>query len=76
MSGRGDPFERGNELVFPQPGQDKDENYAPGLTIREYAAIHLAAACPNLLGECTPVHVRRIVAFADLLIAELERTRK
>ena len=66
--------ERGNNLAFPASGEAA--NYSPGLTIREYAAIHLAAAMPNPLDYPPDNYARSIVQFADALIAELERTRK
>jgi hypothetical protein len=64
---------RGDDWVFPMTREEA--HYSPGLTIREYAAIHLAAAMPNPLDYPPDNYARSIVQYADALIAELERTR-
>ena len=68
--------ERGNELAF--PATREMASWCPSLTIREYAAIHLAAGtgCGDCEPEARVSMMRAVVECADALIAELERTRK
>ena len=47
----------------------------PGITIREYAAIQIAAALANDREQCHQAICEEAVSIADKLLAELEAPR-